>query len=233
MRKLRQWRCAAVHAATESGAALKSGRLLTFGASAHAVQPAGPLQGCAVLRAIAPPLERAPGPRAIRPMLCPVRCPFRLCRCSPPRLTQTLDALLCAQISASNKTVFFLKSNLKFLRGTPWRNILKNWLFLATAIISEVIATSALKSSEGFTRLVPSFIVVAGYAAAFYFLSLTLKSIPVGIAYAVWSGLGIVLVTAIAWVLHGQKLDMWGFVGVGFIISGVAVLNLLSKASVH
>jgi len=87
MRKLRQWRCAAVHAATESGAALKSGRLLTFGASAHAVQPAGPLQGCAVLRAIAPPLERAPGPRAIRPMLCPVRCPFRLCRCSPPRLT--------------------------------------------------------------------------------------------------------------------------------------------------
>ena len=63
----------------------------------------------------------------------------------------TLDALLCAQISASNKTVFFLKSNLKFLRGTPWRNILKNWLFLATAIISEVIATSALKSSEGFT----------------------------------------------------------------------------------
>jgi multidrug transporter EmrE-like cation transporter len=144
-----------------------------------------------------------------------------------------LDALLCAQISASNKTVFFLKSNLKFLRGTPWRNILKNWLFLATAIISEVIATSALKSSEGFTRLVPSFIVVAGYAAAFYFLSLTLKSIPVAIAYAVWSGLGIVLVTAIAWVLHGQKLDMWGFVGVGFIISGVAVLNLLSKASVH
>jgi|SRR5436305_1321 len=144
-----------------------------------------------------------------------------------------LDALLCAQISASNKTVFFLKSNLKFLRGTPWRNILKIWLFLATSIISEVIATSALKSSEGFTRLVPSFIVVAGYAAAFYFLSLTLKSIPVGIAYAVWSGLGIVLVTAIAWVLHGQKLDMWGFVGVGFIISGVAVLNLLSKASVH
>lgn len=84
---------------------------------------------------------------------------------------------------------FFLKSNLKFIRGTPWINILKNWLFLATSIIFEVIATSALKSSEGFTRLVPSFIVVAGYAAAFYFLSLTLKSIPVGIAYAVWSGL--------------------------------------------
>ncbi|MFV0600903.1 MAG: Qac family quaternary ammonium compound efflux SMR transporter [Brachymonas sp.] len=110
---------------------------------------------------------------------------------------------------------------------------MKNWLFLAVAIVSEVVATSALKSSEGFTKLAPSLIVVAGYAAAFYFLSLTLKSIPVGIAYAVWSGLGIVLVAAIAWVLHGQKLDMWGFIGVGLIISGVAVLNLLSKAGAH
>ncbi|SIQ02837.1 small multidrug resistance pump/small multidrug resistance pump [Aeromonas sp. RU39B] len=110
---------------------------------------------------------------------------------------------------------------------------MKNWLFLATAIISEVIATSALKSSEGFTRLAPSLLIVAGYVSAFYFLSLTLKSIPVGIAYAVWSGLGIVLVTAIAWVIHDQKLDSWGFIGIGLIISGVAVLNLLSKASVH
>jgi small multidrug resistance pump len=109
----------------------------------------------------------------------------------------------------------------------------KNWLFLAVAIISEVIATSALKSSEGFTRLVPSFIVVAGYGSAFYFLSLTLKSIPVGIAYAIWSGVGIVLVTAIAWILHGQKLDLWGFVGISLIVSGVAVLNLLSKTSAH
>lgn len=110
---------------------------------------------------------------------------------------------------------------------------MKNWLFLAVAILSEVMATSALKSSEGFTRLAPSLIVVAGYAAAFYFLSLTLKSIPIGVAYAVWSGLGVVLVTAIAWVFHGQKLDMWGFVGIGLIISGVSVLNLLSKASAH
>ena len=87
MRKRQQWRCAAVHATTESGAALKSGRLLTFGASAHAVQPAGPLQGCTVPRVLAPPPERAPGPRAIHPMVCLARCPFRLCRCSPPRLT--------------------------------------------------------------------------------------------------------------------------------------------------
>ncbi len=110
---------------------------------------------------------------------------------------------------------------------------MKNWLFLAVAILGEVIATSALKSSHGFTRLVPSVVVVAGYGVAFYFLSLALKSIPVGIAYAVWAGLGIVLVAGIAWVFHGQKLDLWAFVGIGLIISGVAVLNLLSKVSAH
>lgn len=110
---------------------------------------------------------------------------------------------------------------------------MKSWLFLAIAIISEVTATSALKSSEGFTRLMPSLIVVAGYGASFYLLSFTLKTIPVGIAYAVWSGLGVALVTAIAWVLHDQKLDLWGFLGIGLIVTGVAVLNLLSKASAH
>ena len=110
---------------------------------------------------------------------------------------------------------------------------MKNWLFLAVAILGEVIATSALKSSHGFTRLVPSVVVVAGYGVAFYFLSLALKSIPVGIAYAVWAGLGIVLVAGIAWVFHGQKLDLWAFVGIGLIISGVAVLNLLSKVGAH
>ena len=110
---------------------------------------------------------------------------------------------------------------------------MKNWLFLAIALVGEVVATSALKSSEGFTRLAPSLIVLAGYSAAFYFLSLALKSIPVGIAYAVWAGLGIVLVAAIAWLFHGQKLDSWALVGMGLIISGVAVLNLLSKTSAH
>ena len=110
---------------------------------------------------------------------------------------------------------------------------MKNWSFLATAIICEVIATSALKSSESFAKLIPSVIVVTGYGAAFYFLSLTLKTIPVGIAYAVWSGLGIVLVTAIAWVVHGQKLDWWGVIGIGLIVTGVAVLNVLSKTSTH
>jgi multidrug transporter EmrE-like cation transporter len=111
--------------------------------------------------------------------------------------------------------------------------MMKGWLFLAIAILGEVIATSALKSSEGFTKFAPSVVVVIGYGIAFYFLSLVLKTIPVGVAYAVWSGLGVVMVTAIAWLMHGQKLDAWGFVGIGLIVSGVVVLNLLSKASAH
>ncbi|ENC9733217.1 QacE family quaternary ammonium compound efflux SMR transporter [Citrobacter freundii] len=96
---------------------------------------------------------------------------------------------------------------------------MKGWLFLVIAIVGEVIATSSLKSSEGFTKLAPSAVVIIGYGIAFYFLSLVLKSIPVGVAYAVWSGLGVVIITAIAWLLHGQKLDAWGFVGMGLIIA--------------
>lgn len=110
---------------------------------------------------------------------------------------------------------------------------MKSWLFLTIAIFGEVVATSALKSSSGFTKLVPSIVVVVGYGLAFYFLSLALKSIPVGVAYAVWAGVGVVLVTAIAWILYGQKLDFWAFAGIGLILSGVAVLNLLSKVSAH
>ncbi len=110
---------------------------------------------------------------------------------------------------------------------------MKSWLFLAVAILAEVVATSALKSSDGFTRSLPSTVVVVGYGVAFYCLSLALKSIPLGIAYAIWAGLGIVLVAAIAWIFHGQKLDAWALVGMGLIVSGVAVLNLLSKASAH
>ena len=110
---------------------------------------------------------------------------------------------------------------------------MKNWLFLFIAIIAEVIATSALKSSEGFTKPIASIVVVLGYMIAFYCLSLTLKTIPVGIAYAVWSGVGIVLVTTIAWIVFDQKLDVWGIVGIALIMSGVLVLNLLSKTSSH
>lgn len=97
----------------------------------------------------------------------------------------------------------------------------------------EVVATTSLKLSEGFTKLVPSVVVVIGYAIAFYCLSLTLKSIPLGIAYAVWSGLGIVTVSILGWLLFGQKLDFWAILGMLLIVSGVVVLNLLSKTAAH
>lgn len=106
-------------------------------------------------------------------------------------------------------------------------------LILAIAIICEVIATSALKASEGFTKPWPSLIVVAGYGIAFYCLSLTLKSIPVGIAYAIWSGLGIVLVSAAGWILYKQKLDAGAIVGMLLIIAGVIVVNVFSKSEAH
>jgi small multidrug resistance pump len=110
---------------------------------------------------------------------------------------------------------------------------MKNWLILFIAIVAEVIATSALKSSEGFTKPMASIVVVLGYMIAFYCLSLTLKTIPVGIAYAVWSGVGIVLITTVAWIVFDQKLDVWGIIGIVLIMSGVLVLNLLSKTSSH
>jgi multidrug transporter EmrE-like cation transporter len=107
------------------------------------------------------------------------------------------------------------------------------YLVLALAIVGEVIATSALKASAGFTRLGPSLLVVGGYAAAFYFLSRVLHVIPVGTAYAIWSGGGIVLVALAAWAIYGQVPDAAGFFGMGLIIAGVIVLNLLSKTSAH
>lgn len=107
------------------------------------------------------------------------------------------------------------------------------WIFLSLAIIAEVIATTSLKASENFTRPGPTALVVAGYGIAFYFLSLTLKSLPIGIAYAVWSGVGIALITLIAWKLYGQTLDGPGLLGIGLIIAGVIVINLFSKATAH
>ncbi len=98
--------------------------------------------------------------------------------------------------------------------------------WLALAIVGEVIATSSLKAAAGFTRPLPSLFVVLGYAVAFYGLSLTLRSMPVGIAYAIWSGVGIVLVTAIAWIVYGQKLDAVALIGMALIIAGAAILNL-------
>jgi small multidrug resistance pump len=103
-----------------------------------------------------------------------------------------------------------------------------SWLYLSIAIIAEVIATTALKASDGFSKLGPSILVVIGYGISFYMLSLTLRTIPVGIVYAVWSGVGIILITLIAWFLFGQKLDLSAIIGIGLIISGVIVLNAFS-----
>lgn len=110
---------------------------------------------------------------------------------------------------------------------------MNKWLLLGFAIIAETIATSSLKASEGFTRLWPSVLVVLGYGLAFYFLSLTLRVIPVGVAYAVWSGVGIVLVTLIGWFLFGQKLDMPALIGIAFIMAGVLIMNIFSRAAAH
>lgn len=107
------------------------------------------------------------------------------------------------------------------------------WIFLAVAIVSEVIATSFLKAAEGFTRLWPSLIVVAGYLLAFYLLSLTLKTIPVGVAYAIWSGVGIVLIALSGWLFLGQSLDTPALIGLALIIAGVAVINVFSRSVVH
>ncbi|HKY80507.1 MAG TPA: SMR family transporter [Sphingobium sp.] len=108
-----------------------------------------------------------------------------------------------------------------------------NYVFLSIAIVAEVIGTSFMKQSEGFTKLTPSLITGAGYAIAFYCLSLTLRTIPTGIAYAIWSGSGIVLIAAVAWGFQGQKLDMPAMLGMSLIIAGVVVMNLFSKAAAH
>lgn len=110
---------------------------------------------------------------------------------------------------------------------------MSNWIYLILAIISEVIATSSLKSTEGFTKLWPSIIVLLGYSAAFYFLSLTLDTIPIGIVYAIWSGVGIAAIAVVSVIFFDQKLDTASYIGMGLIIAGVVVLRLYSDASVE
>jgi small multidrug resistance pump len=107
------------------------------------------------------------------------------------------------------------------------------YLHLAIAIVAEVIATSALKASDGFTRLGPSLFVVVGYAVAFYFLSLTLRTMSVGVAYAIWCGAGIILIALIGWLVLGQKLDLPAILGMALIVAGVAVINLFSSSVRH
>src|SRR5579871_3099302 len=107
------------------------------------------------------------------------------------------------------------------------------YVYLAIAIVGEVVATSSLKAAESFTQPLPSLLVVVGYCVAFYFLSVCLESISVGVVYAMWSGLGVVLVTAAAAILYKQLPDMWAVLGMTLIVAGVLVLNLLSKSAAH
>jgi small multidrug resistance pump len=104
---------------------------------------------------------------------------------------------------------------------------------LGLAIAAEVIATTALARTESFTRLGPSLVTVAGYALAFYFLSITLRFMPTGVVYAVWSGLGIVLIAAIGWIWFGERLDLPAVIGLGLIIAGVVVVNVFSQTVPH
>ena len=107
------------------------------------------------------------------------------------------------------------------------------WLYLAVAILAEIVATSALKSSDGFTRLLPSVVTTLGYVVSFYFLSLTLREVPVGIAYAIWSGVGIVLISIVGALVFKQHLDGPAMIGMGLIIAGVVVMNVFSKSVSH
>lgn len=108
-----------------------------------------------------------------------------------------------------------------------------HYAYLAIAILSEVFATSCLKASDSFTRLWPSVATAVGYGVSFYFLSLTLRAIPTGIAYAIWSGVGIVLISLVGWLWFGQRLDGAALAGMGLIVAGVLVINVFSKSVAH
>ena len=106
-------------------------------------------------------------------------------------------------------------------------------LMLGAAIVTEVIATTALKSSDGFQRLAPGALAIVGYCISFYLLSQVMKSIPTGVVYAIWSGLGIVLITIASFLIYRQTIDLAGMLGMGLIIAGVVVLNVFSKSASH
>ena len=110
---------------------------------------------------------------------------------------------------------------------------MNGYAWLGLAIVAEVIATTALKASDSFSKLSPSLITIFGYGFAFWCLSHSMKTVPVGVGYAIWSGVGIVLITAIAWVLFKQKLDPPAMIGMGMILAGVVVINVFSKSAGH
>ncbi|HBX2117123.1 SMR family transporter [Klebsiella aerogenes] len=110
---------------------------------------------------------------------------------------------------------------------------MNTWIILIVAIAAETFATTMVRASEGFTRLLPSLGVVAGYAMSFYGLSQVVKVMNLGIAYAIWAGLGIFLVSIFSWFLFGQKLDLPAIAGMGLILSGVVVIQLFSSTVTH
>ncbi|MBU1312640.1 MAG: QacE family quaternary ammonium compound efflux SMR transporter [Alphaproteobacteria bacterium] len=109
----------------------------------------------------------------------------------------------------------------------------KDHIFLIAAIVAEVIATTALARSDSFTRWAPSIVAIVGYAAAFWLLSFPLRSMPTGVIYAIWSGMGIVLITAVAWIWYRQTLDIPALIGLALILGGVVVINIFSKVGPH
>lgn len=112
-------------------------------------------------------------------------------------------------------------------------NLTVVYAVLVVAIVFEVLGTSAMQAAQHFTRLVPTVVMVVCYAIAFFFLSWSLRYVPVGIAYAIWSGLGIVLISLVGYFVFGQKLDLAAILGLGLIVAGVLVLNLFSKSTFH
>ena len=134
----------------------------------------------------------------------------------------------CIYIYLTNSSIFAPLFDILEIVSTN----MNNWVYLGLAIFSEVVATASLKSTEGFTRFVPSVVVLIGYCSAFYFLSLTLDTIPIGVAYAVWSGGGVATITVVSYVLYDQKIDTTGIIGIGLIIAGVVVLRLFSESTV-
>jgi small multidrug resistance pump len=109
----------------------------------------------------------------------------------------------------------------------------KTYIFLIFAILTETIGTTALKASDGFTRFWPSVILVVAYAASFYLLALTLRTMPVGVAYAIWSGLGIVIIAVIGWFVFRQSLDLPAVIGMSMIIAGIVVMQMFSNTTGH
>lgn len=136
-------------------------------------------------------------------------------------------------LKVGNFSIPILLSNYVFYYLTNHNRIMLRYILLLLAIVFETIATSFLKQSEQFSKLWPTVMMVVCYGASFYFLSIVLKTMPIGIAYAIWSGVGIVLIGFIGWLVFKQSLDFPAILGMGMIIVGVIIINLFSKSVLH